>query len=90
MKFADLPMVGSWLREPDVARWYLAGTTLEEQIDDLRGAVAGAERTHALVVSELGRAIGWCQWYLCGDYPVHASSVGSRPGDAGIDYAIGD
>jgi aminoglycoside 6'-N-acetyltransferase len=42
------------------------------------------------VALERGRPIGWCQWYLCGDYPEHAAGVGADPGDVGIDYAIGD
>lgn len=90
MRSRDLESVRSWLVEPHVARWYLTGSTIEHEVDELRRCVAGAERTQALVVLERGRPIGWCQWYLCSDYPDHAVAVGAARGDVGIDYAIGD
>lgn len=46
--------------------------------------------TRAVVALVAGRPAGWCQWYRCEDYPDHAEGVGSAPGDAGIDYALGD
>jgi GNAT superfamily N-acetyltransferase len=73
-----------------VGLWFLAGTTLDKEIDDLRECVAGTEPTEALVVLDDGRMIGWCQWYLCDSYPDHSAGVGAAPGDVGIDYAIGD
>lgn len=90
MRSSDLESVRQWLAEPHVARWYLTESTLEEEIDDLSRCIAGLERTHALIVLEGGRPIGWCQWYLCSDYPDHETAVGAGPGDVGIDYAIGD
>lgn len=90
MRDADLELVEAWLREPHVARWYLAGSTVEHELDELRRAIAGEQPTHALLVIERRRPIGWCQWYLCGDYPDHAAAVGARPDDIGVDYAIGD
>lgn len=90
MRRDDLELVGRWLVEPHVARWYLACSSVEEEIDDLRKCVDGEECTQALVVLERGRPIGWCQWYLCSDYPDHGAAVGAEPGDIGIDYAIGD
>jgi RimJ/RimL family protein N-acetyltransferase len=90
MELADLDLVEMWLRDAHVARWYLAGTAIEDELEDLRQCVLGAQRTHPLVVAGEGRAIGWCQWYLCSDYPDHAAGVQARPGDIGLDYAIGD
>jgi RimJ/RimL family protein N-acetyltransferase len=86
----DLSLVRSWLADPGVAPWFLTASSLEEELDDLRRAVVGEEATEALLVSWRGRPIGWCQWYLCSDYPDHAEGVGAHPGDVGIDYAIGD
>lgn len=86
----DLDLVSRWLGEPHVARWYLTGSTVEQEVDDLRRCVAGVEQTRALLVLERSRPIGWCQWYLCSDYPDHAAAVGASQGDVGIDYAIGD
>ncbi|HUA94892.1 MAG TPA: GNAT family N-acetyltransferase [Acidimicrobiales bacterium] len=90
MQPADLVLVERWLGEPHVARWYLVGSTVARELDDLRRCVAGTEPTHALVVVEAGRPIGWCQWYRCDDYPDHAVAVGAEPGDIGIDYAVGE
>jgi aminoglycoside 6'-N-acetyltransferase len=90
MTAADLNLVRSWMDEPHVARWYLSGSTVEQEIDDLSSCVAGVEPTHALVVVQDGRDIGWCQWYRCLDYPEHAAAVGAQLGDVGLDYAVGD
>lgn len=89
MRADDLELVRGWLALPHVARWYLAGSTLEHELDELRQCIAGEQPTHVLVVHEQGRPIGWCQWYLCSDYPDYAADVGAEPGDIGIDYAIG-
>ena len=86
----DLELVGQWLVEPHVARWYLSESTLEDELRDLRRCVSGEEPTHVLVVIEDGRAVGWCQWYRWRDYLGHATRVGAEPDDVGIDYAIGD
>jgi aminoglycoside 6'-N-acetyltransferase len=85
-----LDLVRAWLTEPHVARWYLSGSTIEEEMVDLERCVAGEERTHVLVVVEDGRDVGWCQWYRCKDYPEHAEAVGAEPNDVGLDYALGD
>jgi aminoglycoside 6'-N-acetyltransferase len=86
----DLSLVETWLRDPEVARWYLAATTIEDELDDLRLCIGGKERTEVLIAVGPSGPIGWCQWYLCDYYPDHAAGVGAAPGDAGIDYAIGD
>jgi aminoglycoside 6'-N-acetyltransferase len=90
MRSRDLELVRRWLAEPHVATWYLSGSTVEQELDDLHRCVAAVEQTHALIILERNRPIGWCQWYLCADYPDHAAAVGAEPGDVGIDYAVGD
>jgi aminoglycoside 6'-N-acetyltransferase len=90
MTRADLPLVRAWLLEPHVSRWFLAGSTIEHEVAELRSCVAGDEPTHALVVVEGRSPIGWCQWYFCRDYPEHAAGVGADGDDIGLDYAIGD
>jgi aminoglycoside 6'-N-acetyltransferase len=90
MTMADLDLVEAWLREPHVAKWYLAGSTIEEELCDLRECLAGDDPTEALLVLEYGRPVGWCQWYLCNEYPDHAVGIGAEPDDVGIDFAIGD
>ena len=90
MTAADVDLVRAWITEPHVAKWYLSDSTIEEEIADLEKCVAGEEPTHALVVTEDGRDVGWCQWYRCRDYPEHAQAVGAEPNDIGLDYALGD
>ncbi|MGH9098292.1 MAG: GNAT family N-acetyltransferase [Acidimicrobiales bacterium] len=90
MREADLDLVKAWLADPVVAQRYLVGSTAEDEIGELRESLVGHEPTEVLLVSDQGVPIGWCQWYLCGDYPDHAAGVGAAPSDIGIDYAIGD
>jgi RimJ/RimL family protein N-acetyltransferase len=90
MQVNDLPRVRRWLSTPHVARWYLAGSSVERELGDLRRSVTGLQPVHALIVLDDGEPIGWCQWYLCGDDPGWAADVGAEPGDVGVDYAIGD
>jgi aminoglycoside 6'-N-acetyltransferase len=90
MALDDLGLVRHWLAEPGVARWFLAGSSLEDELDDLRRAINGEEPTEVLLASCEGRPVGWCQWYRCSDYPDHAAGVGAGPDDMGIDYAIGE
>jgi aminoglycoside 6'-N-acetyltransferase len=90
MRPDDLPLVTRWLAAPHVARWYLAGSSVEEEAEDLRRSVAGEQEVHLLMVAEREVLVGWCQWYLCGDDPGWAAEIGAGPGDVGIDYAVGD
>lgn len=90
MTAADLDLVRAWMTEPHVAKWYLSGSTVEDEVDELEKCVVGHEPTHALIVVENGRDVGWTQWYRCADYPEHAVAVGAEPDDIGFDYAIGD
>lgn len=90
MRLGDLGVVERWLAEPHVARWYLAGSSLERELDDIRSSVTGAQPVHLLMALDDDRPIGWGQWYLCGDNPEWADEIGARPGDVGVDYAIGE
>jgi aminoglycoside 6'-N-acetyltransferase len=90
MRADDLPLVTGWLMAPHVARWFLAGSSVEEERENLRRSVAGEQDTHALVVADHDTPIGWCQWYLCGVDEQWAADIGAGPGDAGIDYALGE
>jgi aminoglycoside 6'-N-acetyltransferase len=95
----DLPFVAGWLRQPHVARWWLAGTTAEAELDEVAARVAesASSATRLLAILERSRhdletpvCIGWCQWYAYDAYPAEADAIGARAGDCGIDYAIGD
>ena len=86
----DLDLVGGWLREPHIARWWREPP--DEEVTAIRGRVRREQdqATHMLMVTEGDCAVGWAQWYWWDDYPHEAAAVGARPGEAGIDYAIGD
>jgi RimJ/RimL family protein N-acetyltransferase len=95
----DLSFVAAWLRQPHVARWWLAGTTAEAELEEIAAWVAepAASATRLLTIvepsgahPEIAARIGWCQWYPYDAYPAEAESIGARAGDCGIDYAIGD
>lgn len=86
---ADLPLVESWLREPHVARWWLTTRTVDDELEDIRRAIAGEEACEVLVVEVDEQPIGWCQWYRWWDFPAEAAEVGAQPADIGLDYAIG-
>ena len=86
----ELPLVARWLSAPHVARWFLAGSSVERELDGLRAGIAGSSPVHVLTVLEGDEPIGWCQWYPCAVDPYWAADVGAAPGDVGIDYAIGD
>jgi aminoglycoside 6'-N-acetyltransferase len=86
----DLPLVTGWLHEPHVARWWLAGSTVEREIEELREHIVREQPGRVLMVLEQDRPVGWCQWYLCRDHAAHATAIGAERDDIGIDYAIGD
>jgi RimJ/RimL family protein N-acetyltransferase len=90
MRLEDLALVERWLAEPHVAGWYLAGSSLEAELADIRMSVSGAQAVHMFVVLHDDEPVGWCQWYLCAEDPEWAAEVGAEPGDVGVDYAIGD
>lgn len=90
MELGDLSMVERWLAAPHVARWFLDGSSLEEELADIRQSVNGDDGTHMLVVLDDGEPIGWCQWYLCAVAPEWAAEISAEPGDVGVDYAVGE
>lgn len=90
MTVDDLATVAGWLSEAHVARWYVAGSSAADELDDLRQSLTRQQPVEVLVVLEDSLPVGWCQWYRCDDDPEWAADVDARPGDVGIDYAIGD
>jgi len=88
----DLPLVADWLRQPHVAPWWIPDTTVEAEVAEYREHIVNGQdqATHLLTVSVDGTPVGWCQWYRWADYPAGAEAMEALPGEAGIDYAIGD
>lgn len=84
-------MVGRWLREPHVARWFTPESSPERELEKYRRRIDGPIATTVMCTVELdGVPVGWCQWYRWKDYPEEAIAVGAREDEAGADYAIGD
>ena len=89
MQLEDVVLVSRWLSEPHVARWWLAGSSLEREIEDLRQSVTGEQAVEVRIIVDEGRPVGWCQWYVCAGDPEWASDIGAAASDVGMDYAIG-
>lgn len=85
----DLPLVAGWLSQPHVAAWWLNGSSVEREIEDLRRSVSGEQQVSVRVVVHEDQPIGWCQWYRCGDDPDWTRDIGADAEDFGMDYAIG-
>ena len=93
----DLPYVAGWLRQPHVARWWLAGTTAETEMEEMamRAVEPAASATRRLAILERRtgaqpESAGRIGWYPYDAYPAEADAIGAQAGDCGIDYAIGD
>jgi aminoglycoside 6'-N-acetyltransferase len=94
MNGEDLTLVGHWLGQPHVARWWDLTDSVDDELDKYRRRLAPGSRIRMLTILELradgATPVGWCQWYPYDEHPEEAVQVGARPGECGIDYAIGD
>jgi aminoglycoside 6'-N-acetyltransferase len=90
----DLPMLTTWLREPQVARWWNHDTSREGVERDFGPSVRGEEPGEDLVVLLGGRPVGLLQRSRIGDYPEDLSQLSEivdvPPGAVGIDYLIAE
>jgi aminoglycoside 6'-N-acetyltransferase len=86
----DLPLFEAWLHRPHFARWFLADSTIEDELAANRDAITGADPTHALIVRVGDRNVGWAQYYRWSDYPDEAAKYGAGSAELGIDYGIGE
>ena len=66
---ADLPLLGDWLRDCQVSRWWHHETTAQAVERDFGPSVRGEEPGEDLVVSLGGRPIGLVQRSVISDYP---------------------
>lgn len=57
MREVELDLVREWLADRVVARWYLVGSSVEDEIGDLRKCIVGAEPREVVLVSKRGAPI---------------------------------
>ena len=89
MVHGDLPLVAEWMSQPHVSRWWLSGSSLEREMEDVRRSVTGEQAVTVQIAMLDGEPVGWCQWYGCDEDPEWAADIGAGPADVGMDYAIG-
>jgi aminoglycoside 6'-N-acetyltransferase len=89
----DLPLLGRWLAEPGVARWWNHETSPEAVERDFGPSVRGEEPGEDLVLLLAGRPVGLLQRSRICDYAedlVELSAVVDVPEDAySLDYLLG-
>ena len=94
MTAADLPLLGAWLREPQVVRWWNHEHTAEAVERDFGAGVRGEEPGQDLVVLLDGHPVGLLQRAVINDYPedlAEFAAVVDVPDSAvELDYLIGD
>lgn len=90
---ADFPLLGSWLAEPEVARWWNHETTPEAVARDFGPGVRGEEPGEDLLVLLDGEPVGLVQRAVIAHYPEEladfASIVDVPDGAVEIDYLVG-
>lgn len=90
----DLPLLGRWLAEPRVARWWHHDSSPEGVERDFGPSVRGEEPGEDLVVLLDGRPVGLVQRSVIADYAedlAELTAVAEVPdGAVELDYLIGD
>ncbi|GAA4985392.1 GNAT family N-acetyltransferase [Kineococcus glutinatus] len=91
---ADLPLLGRWLAEPRVRRWWHHETSPEAVARDFGPSVRGEEPGEDLVVLLDGRPVGLLQRCRIEDYPEELAELSALvdvpAGAVCIDYLLGE
>ena len=90
----DFPLIGRWLAEPHVARWWNHEFTPEAVERDFGPSVEGAEPSEDHLVLLDGYPIGLVQYSRYEDYPEYLAELAPHldvpANTVSIDYLIGD
>ena len=90
LRRADLPLLGRWLAEPHVARWWPQPDPSAEALADHYGpAIDGSDPALLFLAAQDGEPFGFCETYRHADDPAWDRTIG-LPNVAGIDYLIGE
>ena len=90
----DFPVLGAWLAEPLVARWWHHDHRPEAVERDFGPSVDGVDPTEIFIASANDTAFGLIQRYRMDDNPEWREELSTvwpvPPGALGIDYLIGE
>ncbi|WP_285592433.1 GNAT family N-acetyltransferase [Actinomycetospora sp. NBRC 106378] len=90
----DFPLIGRWLAEPHVARWWAHDPSPAAVERDFGRTLRGEEPAEDLVADLDGRPLGLCQRSFWHAYPEEVAEYAGQidvPTDAmTIDYLVGD
>ena len=92
---ADLPLIGRWLLEPHVSRWWAdppRETYPDDELDKYRRRITGddSDPTEILFIRHRDRPIGFIQCYRIDDYDDYGKALALDVTAAGIDLFIGE
>jgi RimJ/RimL family protein N-acetyltransferase len=92
LQIERLPQLQAWLSRPHVAHWWGEAPTFEQTQAKYLPAIEGHEPTWRYLVLLSGRPIAMVQWYLWSSHPGpgEEGDIGVEPGEAGVDYFIGE
>jgi aminoglycoside 6'-N-acetyltransferase len=90
----DLPLLGRWLAEPLVARWWHHETDTAALDRDFGPAIDGTDPTELYLAQLGGHPFGLIQCYRIDSYPEYVAELAPvcavPPGALSIDYLIGE
>ncbi|MCD2185662.1 GNAT family N-acetyltransferase [Actinomycetospora soli] len=90
----DFPLIGRWLAEPHVARWWVHDPSPAAVDRDFGPTLRGEEPAEDLIAELDGRPVGLCQRSFWHAYPDEVEEFADQidvPTDAmTIDYLVGD
>lgn len=85
----DFELLGRWLAEPHVSRWWGPTRPLDQLEAEYGPGIDGSDPTEVFIVRVGRTSVGMIQRYMNRDDPGWDAQIGIT-GAAGIDYYIGD
>jgi aminoglycoside 6'-N-acetyltransferase len=87
----DLPLIRSWLADPEVAAWWReSDLSLEAIIGKYQPLIDGTERVLAYIFLIQGISAGFIQAYRIEDHPTYARQIELPPGSVATDLFLGE
>ena len=94
LRRADFPLLGAWLAQPHVARWWNHQTSPRALEADFGAGIDGTDRAELFIALVDAQPAGFVQRYRFADNPGYMADVAAivaAPGAAlSIDFFIGD